>query len=500
MAISSDAITDGGRFNEVLYESPSTRILRVEDASGAGCVVRKEYIGPHAARRLRNEKRLLKRLAGVEGVAQLAEQAHGAGILVLRDSGGISLAQVLQVGRCDTGTILSLARQLARTLAKVHRAGVIHLDINPANILLCAARDALLVDFDQAVLAARHLPVDPDGEIVGTLSYMSPEQTGRTGRAVDHRADLYALGATLYEMATGHPPFEQDDALQLIHDHLVREPVAPREVDARVPGGLSSIIMRLLAKAPEQRYKGPAVNHNATNPRVPPVVRPEIPTMLEAGMKNQFLDGRFAVNVSAYTMKAKDYQATVWDPVAGAFVFSNAPELTGRGAIVNIHGKPTKALSVNGGVAYMRSKLGPGFLVECAMGSAPGCTRDATGDPAGGAPKLRAMLAADYTFPLASFRASLGGDVVYTSKKVFDRTDPARNLPATTIVGVRFAIRTFDDKVGLTLYARNLFDKFNPTYRVGNLAAFVTGDTRSYMQFLGQESRRVVGLSLDAKF
>ena len=127
---------------------------------------------------------------------------------------------------------------------------------------------------------------------------------------------LYAVGATLYEMATGRPPFEQADALQLIHDHLVREPVAPWQVDARVPRGLSNIIMRLLAKAPEQRYKGPAVNHNATNPRVPPVVRPEIPTMLEAGLKNLFLDGRFAVNVSAYAMKIKDYQATVWDPAS----------------------------------------------------------------------------------------------------------------------------------------------------------------------------------------
>jgi iron complex outermembrane receptor protein len=247
-------------------------------------------------------------------------------------------------------------------------------------------------------------------------------------------------------------------------------------------------------------YKGPAVNHNATNPRVPPIVRPEIPTMLEAGLKNQFLDGRLAVNVSAYTMKIKDYQANVWDPVALAFVFSNAPELAVRGATVNFYGKPTKALNVNGGVAYMQSKLGPGFLVQCAMGSAAGCTRDAAGDPAGGAPKLRAILAFDYGFALASLRASVGADVVYTSEKVFDRTDPAVNLPATTIVGAKFGLRTADDKIGLTLYARNLFDKFNPSYRIGNLTAFATGDTHSYTQFLGPESRRVLGVSLDVKF
>lgn len=247
-------------------------------------------------------------------------------------------------------------------------------------------------------------------------------------------------------------------------------------------------------------YKGPAANHNASNPKIPPIARPEIPTMLEAGLKNVFLDGRFAVNVSAYATKTRDYQATVWDPVAVAFVFSNAPKLTSRGATVSFYGKPTRALTVNGGVAYMQSKLGAGFLVECAVGSPPGCTRDAGGDQAGGAPKLRGTLAADYGFALRTLRASLGADVVYTSEKVFDRTDPVRNLPSTTIVGVRFGVRSADDKLGLSFYARNVFDKFSPTYRSGNLTGAATGDPRSYMQFVGLESRRLLGISLDAKF
>ncbi|RYX95583.1 MAG: TonB-dependent receptor [Comamonadaceae bacterium] len=247
-------------------------------------------------------------------------------------------------------------------------------------------------------------------------------------------------------------------------------------------------------------YKGPAVNQNATNPKTPLVVRPEVPDMLEAGLKNLFLEGKLGVNVSAYAMKVKDFQAQVWDPGAGAFVFSNAPELTGRGVTLNVYGQPTRSLTVNGGAAYMLSKLGAGFLVPCATGTAPACTRDARGEQANGAPKLRATLAVDYAFPVASLHASVGGDVVYTSEKIFDRTDPARNLPATTLFGARFVLRSADEKVGLTFYARNLFDKFNPTYRTGNLAAFATADTRSYMQFTGMESRRVLGVSLDAKF
>jgi iron complex outermembrane receptor protein len=247
-------------------------------------------------------------------------------------------------------------------------------------------------------------------------------------------------------------------------------------------------------------YKGPAVNHNATNPRVPPVVQPEIPLMLEVGAKNLYLDGRLALNMSVYDMKIKNYQANVWDPTTLAFVFSNAPELTARGATIYFYGKPARALTVNGGVAYMQSKLGPGFLVQCAQGSPAGCTRDATGDQAGGAPKLRAVLAVDYGFPLLSMRASLGADVVHTSEKVYDRTDPNVNLPATTIVGARFAMRSPDDKWGVSFYARNLFDKFSPMLRVGNLISFATGDKFSYIQFVGPESRRVVGVSVDAKF
>ncbi|MDF2466291.1 MAG: ATP-binding region, ATPase domain protein [Ramlibacter sp.] len=198
---------------------------------------------------------MLASLTGIEGVAQLAPGIHPAEVIALQDIEAVTLAQVLQAGRCDVATVLSLGAQLSRTLAEVHHAGVIHRDINPANILVSKTGAPMLIDFDLAVLAEVHMAVAQEGQIVGTLGYMAPEQTGRTGRAVDQRADLYALGACLYEMATGRPPFEGSDTLQLIHDHLVREPVAPSQLDAHVPHGLSDVILRLLAKVPERRFQ-----------------------------------------------------------------------------------------------------------------------------------------------------------------------------------------------------------------------------------------------------
>jgi signal transduction histidine kinase len=90
---------------------------------------------------------------------------------------------------------------------------------------------------------------------VGTLAYLAPEQTGRTARLVDQRADLYALGATLYELATGEPPFGTADALRLIHEHLARIPVPPSSLNPLVPTPLSHIIMHLLEKEPDNRYQ-----------------------------------------------------------------------------------------------------------------------------------------------------------------------------------------------------------------------------------------------------
>ncbi len=238
-----------------IHASATTRIVRVRHAASSQDLVGKLYLGPAAAQRWQIEAAMLARLAGIAGIVQLAAQPPAQGSLLLQDCGSQSLAQAMARRRLDVTRVLAIGARLAQILSDVHRAGVIHRDINPANIMLSPGGEPVLIDFDLAVPFDAEAPPAQENLLVGTLAYIAPEQTGRTGRVVDYRADLYALGVTLYEMATGVLPFEGDDALQLIQGHLVGQPAAPTEREPTVPRMLSDIVMRLLAKSPNERYQ-----------------------------------------------------------------------------------------------------------------------------------------------------------------------------------------------------------------------------------------------------
>ena len=237
---------------EVVHESERTRVTRL--FLSVGTVIRKEPLGLDAQRRLRHEIGILQRLRGVSGVAQVLDEPRYPGSIVLADAGGTSLASLAKPLAVDE--LIALAVELAGAVAGMHRRGVMHRDITPANIVISGDGSPCLVDF---ALATSFAEVRPEfthhTQIVGTLAYLAPEQTGRTGRSVDQRADLYALGATLYELATGSPPFGTGDPLRLTHDHLARVPVPPAEVNRAVPKPLSDIIMHLLEKEPDNRYQ-----------------------------------------------------------------------------------------------------------------------------------------------------------------------------------------------------------------------------------------------------
>jgi hypothetical protein len=133
----------------------------------------------------------------------------------------------------------------------------VHKDIKPTNVLVNSATgDVWLRSFGIASRLLREpQPPEPPEFIAGTLPYMAPEQTGRMNRSIDSRSDLYALGVTLYEMLTGSLPFSVTDPMELVHCHIARQPVPPSERLKGVPGTVSAIVMKLLAKTAEERYQ-----------------------------------------------------------------------------------------------------------------------------------------------------------------------------------------------------------------------------------------------------
>jgi PAS domain S-box-containing protein len=176
--------------------------------------------------------------------------------LVLEDPGGQPLDQL--IGRpLDTMDFLRIAIPLGNAICGMHEQGLIHRDIKPANVLIDLRKGgAWLTGFGIAsrLSRERQAPAAP-AMMAGTLAYMAPEQTGRMNRSIDFRSDLYALGVTFYEMLTGTLPFTASDPIEWIHCHIARRPIPPNERVVGLSGQLSAIVMKLLAKVPEDRYQ-----------------------------------------------------------------------------------------------------------------------------------------------------------------------------------------------------------------------------------------------------
>jgi eukaryotic-like serine/threonine-protein kinase len=148
--------------------------------------------------------------------------------------------------------VADVGRQAADALAHAHQRGVIHRDIKPSNLLVDARGMIWVADFGLARRLADPSQTQFDS-MLGTPRYMSPEQA-RTG-AIDGRADVYSLGATLYELITLRPPFDGQSAAELIDQIKTREPARPRKFDAKVPLDLETILLKALAKRPDDRYE-----------------------------------------------------------------------------------------------------------------------------------------------------------------------------------------------------------------------------------------------------
>ena len=185
----------------------------------------------------------------------------GVTFIVMELVRGRTLRQALEESApLPTATAVHIAAQVADALERAHRGGLVHRDVKPANILLCdepgGGVRVKVADFGIAKLQAGGGDLTQTGAVVGTAKYLSPEQV--EGRSPDARSDVYALGVVLYEMLCGRPPFAADTELATALQHVRSEPVTPRQVRAGIPRPLEQIVLRAMAKDPDERFRSAA--------------------------------------------------------------------------------------------------------------------------------------------------------------------------------------------------------------------------------------------------
>ena len=151
-------------------------------------------------------------------------------------------------------TVARMMAEVADALEYAHREGVVHRDMKPSNLLLSPAGRLSINDFGLARILEQP-GMTTTGEFVGTPAYMSPEQIAAGRTPLDHRSDIYSLGATLYELLTLQPPFTGGQRDQLLAQILHKEPKSPRKINARVPVDLETICLKALEKDPDRRYQ-----------------------------------------------------------------------------------------------------------------------------------------------------------------------------------------------------------------------------------------------------
>src|SRR5208337_3177961 len=148
----------------------------------------------------------------------------------------------------------ALMMKVAEAIDYAHQCGVIHRDLKPGNILLDRSGNPRVTDFGLAKKLEGDSGLTGSGQIMGTPSYMPPEQAGGKRGEVGPAADVYALGATLYALVTGRPPFQAATAMDTVIQVVSDEPVPPRRLNASIPPDLETICLKCLEKEPGKRY------------------------------------------------------------------------------------------------------------------------------------------------------------------------------------------------------------------------------------------------------
>lgn len=255
-------MTDTFKSIRNIYQSSNSWIYRaIKTCSDTEVVIKalnRAEPTPIELGRFRNEYKLANKVEHPNVIKNLdITTFNGAPAIVMEDFGGESLDRSWMSSRRNLKEKLSVSYRMAAAIEAIHENNIIHKDINPANIVWCPVLDVLkIIDFGISTeQVEERCAVQNPTALEGTLAFMSPEQTGRMNRSVDHRSDLYCLGTTLYWLFTGRAPFDETDPLRLIYAQIANPPIPPCQLDAQIPDVVSNIILKLMAKDAGGRYQ-----------------------------------------------------------------------------------------------------------------------------------------------------------------------------------------------------------------------------------------------------
>lgn len=216
-----------------------------------------QLAGLEASIWLQNEYEILQDL-NLTGIIQpySLEKYKNSFALILEDFGGEYLERFLNTQQLTQENFFTIAIELVTTLQKLHENQIIHKNIQPSSIVIHPETlEVKITEFSIASnLASETNRSSPQLE-ASNLAYISPEQTGRMNFPLDYRTDFYSLGIVFYQMLTGKLPFSVQNSLQLIHCHLAQTPISPEQINPAIDATVSSLVMKLLAKNPEERYQ-----------------------------------------------------------------------------------------------------------------------------------------------------------------------------------------------------------------------------------------------------
>jgi len=247
---------------EKLYESANSLIyrgiLQPDNQPIILKILKQDYPTPAEITRYKQEYEITHSL-NAENIIRVynLQRYKNSLIILLEDFGGQSLNLLISQHQFSLEELLIIAIKITDGLAAIYTANIIHKDINPANIVYNRATGQLkIIDFGISTRSAQENQIGCHiNQLEGTLAYIAPEQTGRMNRQIDYRSDFYSLGVTLYEILTLQLPFASKDPMELVHCHIAQQPKRPDELNPSIPLIVSQIVVKLLAKTPEERYQ-----------------------------------------------------------------------------------------------------------------------------------------------------------------------------------------------------------------------------------------------------